>query len=104
MTAALAKTKTRKAANASARTPQLTLEPSPQFVQWLSGLNTSLCLTTYQAGKIFMIGSTESDRLSVFERTLNRCMGLAATPRMAPLHVNASPISRIDRYPLMSAL
>ena len=28
-----------------------------------------------------MIGSTESDRLSVFERTLNRCMGLAATPR-----------------------
>ncbi|MFB3102924.1 MAG: TIGR03032 family protein [Alphaproteobacteria bacterium] len=78
MTAALAKT--REPETEAPQTPPLALEPSPQFVQWLAGLDTSLCLTTYQAGKIFMIGSTEGGRLSVFERTLNRCMGLAVTP------------------------
>lgn len=79
MSAVSEKTRTPKAA--AIEKPQLLLEPSPQFAKWLAGIKTSLCLTTYQAGKIFMIGSTEGDRLSVFERTLNRCMGLAATPR-----------------------
>ena len=61
--------------------PRLVLEPSRQFAEWLAGLSTSLCLTSCQAGKIFMIGSAENGGISVFERTLNRCMGLAVTPR-----------------------
>lgn len=61
--------------------PPLNLEPSSKFVSWLAELETSLCLTTYQSGKIFMIGTADGERLSVFERTLNRCMGLAVTDR-----------------------
>ncbi len=73
--------KTHEPETAATQSPPLKLEPSSKFAQWLAELETSHCLTTYQAGKIFMIGSAEGDRLSVFERTLNRCMGLAVTPR-----------------------
>ncbi len=38
----------------------------------------SLGFTTYQAGKLFLLGYQENGRLSAFERTFNRCMGLAA--------------------------
>jgi len=38
----------------------------------------SLAFTTYQAGKMFMVGLQPDGRLSVFERTFNRCMGLHA--------------------------
>ena len=79
MTAALEKI--REPEGAVRQTHPLKLEPSPNFAQWLAELNTSLCLTTYQAGKIFLIGSADGERLSLFERTLNRCMGLAVTPR-----------------------
>lgn len=49
---------------------------SRQFVAWLSEQNSSLAFTTYQAGKLFMLGVNEQHELSVFERTLNRCMGM----------------------------
>ncbi|MEE8535262.1 MAG: TIGR03032 family protein [Kiloniellales bacterium] len=58
--------------------PKLELVPSRQFPDWLAGEGASLAFTTYQAGKVFLIGTKEDRRLSVFERTLNRCMGLAA--------------------------
>jgi uncharacterized protein (TIGR03032 family) len=36
-----------------------------------------LVFTTYQAGKLFLIGlNLETSQLSIFERTLERCMGL----------------------------
>jgi uncharacterized protein (TIGR03032 family) len=38
----------------------------------------SLAVTTYQAGKLMLIGLQPNGRLSVFERTFNRCMGLWA--------------------------
>ena len=38
----------------------------------------SLALTTYQAGKLMFLGRQPDGRLSVFERTFNRCMGLWA--------------------------
>jgi uncharacterized protein (TIGR03032 family) len=38
--------------------------------------NVSLALTTYQAAKLFLIGRQPGGRISVFERTFNRCMGL----------------------------
>lgn len=57
--------------------PVFELTSSRQFPQWLREQRLSLALTTYQAGKLFLIGSQlESDRLSIFERTFNRCLGL----------------------------
>jgi uncharacterized protein (TIGR03032 family) len=58
--------------------PRLELTPSRQFPEWLVECGASLAFTTYQAGKVFLIGIKEAGRLSVFERTLNRCMGMIA--------------------------
>jgi len=58
-------------------TDKLRLTPSRQFGGWLADHKASLAFTTYQAGKLFLIGPGQEDRLSVFERTFNRCMGLA---------------------------
>jgi len=64
--------------NGSAQSTANSLEifTSRQFVNWLAEQNTSLSFTTYQAGKLFFLGINEQGKLSVFERTLNRCMGL----------------------------
>jgi uncharacterized protein (TIGR03032 family) len=56
--------------------PQLEFLPSRQFPNWLAEQGLSLAFTTYQAGKLFFIGVQPNGRLSVFERTFNRCMGL----------------------------
>jgi uncharacterized protein (TIGR03032 family) len=45
------------------------------FAEWLHDAGVSLAFTTYQAGKLFFVGLHEG-RLSFFERTFNRCMGL----------------------------
>ncbi len=50
--------------------------PSRQFPNWLANTGGSLAFTTYQAGKLFLIGLQPDGRLSFFERTLNRCLGL----------------------------
>lgn len=49
---------------------------SRQFNSWLREQKISLAFTTYQAGKIFLIGLQPDGRLSIFERTFNRSMGL----------------------------
>jgi len=61
--------------------PRLLLQPSPEFRHWLDEQDASLCLTAHQAGKIFLIGRGEETkaRLSVYERSLERCTGLAAS-------------------------
>ena len=46
------------------------------FTGWLHEQNASLAFSTYQAGKLFLIGPQSNGRLSIFERTFNRCMGL----------------------------
>jgi uncharacterized protein (TIGR03032 family) len=56
--------------------PKLELFPSRQFPAWLAEQQVSLALTTYQAGKLLLVGLQPNGRLSVFERTFNRCMGL----------------------------
>ena len=60
--------------------PKFELQASRQFNAWLAEQRTSLAFTTYQTGKLFLIGLRPDGRLSVFERTFNRCMGLWATP------------------------
>src|SRR6185503_5193408 len=52
---------------------------SRQFNSWLAEQNLSIAFTTYQSGKLFLICMQPNGRLSVFERTFNRCMGLYAT-------------------------
>ena len=59
--------------------PELELMGSRQFNSWLAEQKLSLAFTTYQSGKLFLIGLQPDGRLSVFERTFNRCMGLHAT-------------------------
>ena len=56
--------------------PNLEITASRQFTSWLYEQKVSLVFTTYQAGKIFIIGLQPDGKLSVFERTLDRCMGL----------------------------
>ena len=46
-------------------------------MSWLAEQNINLGFTTYQAGKLFFLGVTPNGQLSVFNRTLERCMGLA---------------------------
>jgi len=48
------------------------------FVDWLREQHTSLAFTTYQAGRLFLIGLNDQGRLSLFERYFDRCMGLWA--------------------------
>ncbi len=51
---------------------------SRHFPNWLSEKRLSLAVTTYQAGKLFLLGVKPDGQLSVFNRTLKRCLGLAA--------------------------
>src|SRR3954462_11091447 len=54
------------------------VQTSPGFVAWLHARNITLAATTYQIGKLFLIGAPAPDRLSVTERTFQRCLGVAA--------------------------
>ncbi|MCA9122138.1 MAG: TIGR03032 family protein [Planctomycetaceae bacterium] len=60
----------------AANAPQLDITCSRQFPEWMAEQRVSLAFTTYQTGKLFMIGLQPNGRLSIFERTFNRCMGL----------------------------
>jgi len=63
---------------ASRSEPTFTIDTSRQFLGWMAEHGTSLGFTTYQTGKLFLIGLKPDGRLSVHERTFNRCMGLCA--------------------------
>jgi uncharacterized protein (TIGR03032 family) len=58
--------------------PWLEVTCSRTFPGWLAERRLSLALSTYQAGKLLLIGVGEQGNLSVFERTIERCMGLWA--------------------------
>jgi uncharacterized protein (TIGR03032 family) len=59
--------------------PQLEISGSRNFTSWLREQRLSLAFSTYQSGKLFLIGTKPDGRLSVFERTFERCMGLCAS-------------------------
>ncbi len=58
--------------------PRLEFLTSRQFPEWLAEHKLSIAFTTYQAGKLFFVGLQPEGRLSIFERTFSRCMGLCA--------------------------
>jgi uncharacterized protein (TIGR03032 family) len=62
-----------------AETPALEISTSRQMLAWMAEQKLSIALTTYQIGKLFLLGLKPDGGLSTFERTFNRCMGLCAT-------------------------
>lgn len=71
--------------------PWLNAIGSRYFLDWLADGRCSLAFTTYQTGKLFLVGRksaggagapmSEADQaLSIFERTYNHCMGMCASP------------------------
>ena len=58
---------------------RLNLFGSRQLTSWMAEMKVSLAFTTYQTGKLFLVGHHSNGQLSIFERTFNRCMGLSAT-------------------------
>jgi uncharacterized protein (TIGR03032 family) len=66
---------------------RLTLTGSRQFTRWLAEHQISLSFSTYQAGKLFFVGLSEQQQLSIFERTFARCMGIGLDPRTQGLWV-----------------
>jgi uncharacterized protein (TIGR03032 family) len=55
------------------------LTSSRQFPEWLAGSGCSIAFTTYQAGKLLLLGVTAEGRLTVSERNFARCMGIAVS-------------------------
>jgi uncharacterized protein (TIGR03032 family) len=51
---------------------------SRDFPAWLAEQHVGLAFSTYQAGKLFLLGRADDGRLAAFERTFDRCMGLHA--------------------------
>ncbi|HEX8667608.1 MAG TPA: TIGR03032 family protein [Allosphingosinicella sp.] len=58
---------------------KLAIETSRHFTDWLASAGCSLAFTTYQAGKLFLLGVGEEGRLSIFERSFPRCMGIGVS-------------------------
>jgi len=56
---------------------ELEISYSPGLEGWLSEQNVSLAFAV-PPSKLFLIGLRDDGRLSAFERTFNKCMGLAA--------------------------
>jgi len=65
-------------AGSSSRQTSFRLLCSRHFPAWLAQQRISLAFSTYQTGKLFLVGLSALDRLSVFERTFNRAMGLCS--------------------------
>lgn len=61
---------------AAPATPTLEITTSRQLLAWMAQQRLSIALTTYQIGKLFLLGLKPGGGLSVFERSFNRCMGL----------------------------
>ena len=55
------------------------LTTSRGFTSWLARAGGSLAFTTYQAGKLFLLGLKADGTQSVHERTFARCMGLGVS-------------------------
>lgn len=58
--------------------PTFVATSSRHFPGWLADSGGSLAISTYQSGKVILIGTNrQAERLSIFDRTLDRPMGLA---------------------------
>ncbi|HMR32072.1 MAG TPA: TIGR03032 family protein [Geminicoccaceae bacterium] len=69
------------AAGAQPAKPAIEISTSRQLTAWMAEHRLSLAFTTYQSGKLFLLGLQLDGRLAVFERSFNRAMGLCAQAR-----------------------
>ena len=77
----MTETKEQKEGDAKEQKEPFSMAPSRMFADWLASTGSSLAFTTYQAGKVFLIGTNAQEgRLSVFERSFPRCMGFGVDP------------------------
>lgn len=63
-------------ASAPAKKPGPAVASSPGFYDWLAEQDVSLALTTYQAGRLLLIGRKPGGGLRAHERRLEHCQGL----------------------------
>ncbi|MXN67515.1 TIGR03032 family protein, partial [Stappia sp. GBMRC 2046] len=59
--------------------PVFEITTSRQFESWLAESGASLAFSTYQAGMLMLIGTNADGKLSLFNRQLERVMGLAVS-------------------------
>lgn len=52
-----------------AEQPWVRLLGSNYLTEWMASQNVSFGFTTYQTGKLFLVGTKQDQKLSVFERT-----------------------------------
>lgn len=64
---------------AGARNDPFRLNVEPAFEAWLAQETVSLAFTTYEAGKIVLLGPGTAGKVSVAERNLGRAMALASS-------------------------
>src|SRR5262245_10792545 len=91
--------------------PWLNAIGSRYFLDWLLQQRCSLAFTSYQTGKLFLVGrksasgagvpTSEADTaLSVFERTYNHCMGMHASADGHTIWLSSRyQIWRLERAP-----
>ena len=51
--------------------------PSPGWVQWMAEQQVSLAVTTYQVGKLLLVGRNSDHELAIAERSYRRAMGVS---------------------------
>ena len=81
--------------------PWLQVIGSRHLVDWLSKHQISLAFTTYQFGKLLLLGRKSGQELAVFERSFERCMGLCASADAQTLWMSSR--SQLWRFENMSA-
>jgi len=57
--------------------PPYQVNASPSLAGWLRAHDLGLAISTYQIGKLFLVGAPDEGRLNVTERTFERCLGIA---------------------------
>lgn len=57
----------------------MSFSQSRQLVDWMREENMSFAFTSYQTGRLFLVGLDENNRLSMIQRSFTRAMGLHAS-------------------------
>ncbi len=74
-----------------------TITTSRNFAQWLTDRRVSLAVSTYQVGKLFLVGAGADGQVVAFERTFERCMGIGTVPgRRSFLLATKTQLIRFD--------
>jgi uncharacterized protein (TIGR03032 family) len=69
--------------------PTFEVSTSRHFMDWMAEQKLSVALTTYQIGRLFLLGLKDNGDMSVFDRSFSRCMGMCPTPNgfyMSSIH------------------